>query len=435
MREGKALGKKIFILPGAYKTVQMGSGRKDFSPKAKRPSIEELMHEAGTNVLKELDQDFNDEQSVVAQEIDSGHLGNFQMPLYCKKQAHRSGLIASIHPDLEGISASGYEGACASGGLAFAGAMNGILSGQSDVSLVVGAEVQNSVKAVYGADYLAGAGHIAGQRKDGHAHFFPGMLGERVDYYNEEYGEPEMLRKAMTEWVLIAYNNGEIDTKSQVYDHGLSDEKVRSLAERVNPKKFVPNLSVLDCSKVTDAAAAFVLASEDGIERLRDAGVEIDDSDLVEIVGLGQAGRDITQPPSEGHMLKTSAEAVRKAYESAGLTAEDIGLVEVHDCFSNIGIMMLEAGGFAPYGEGCEFVLAGKTRRDGELPTNPFGGLISGHPVGETGVRQAVDIYNQLTEKAGPNQITINPDKRYALSINMGGDDGTVVATIYKRAA
>lgn len=435
MRTGKPLAKRTFILPGAYKTVQMGSGRKDFRPKGVRPSIEELIHEAGTNVLKRLDPDYTDEQSVLAQEIDSGHFGNFQMPLYCKKQGHRPGFLASIHPDLEGISTSGYEGACASGGLAFAGAIHNILSGQSDISLVVGAEVQNSVKAVYGADYLAGAGHIASQRKDGHAHFFPGVMAERVGYYNEKYGKPEMLRKAMTEWVLIAYNNGEIDQKSQIFEHGLSDDKVRSLAERVDPEAFVPNLSVLDCSKVTDAAASLILASEEGVERLKQIGIEIDDSDLVEIVGLGQAGRDITQPPSAGYMLTTSAEAVRKAYESAGLTADDIGLVEVHDCFSNIGIMMLEAGGFAPYGEGCEFVLAGNTRRDGKLPTNPFGGLISGHPVGETGVRQAVDIYNQLTGKGGANQIQLNLDRPYALSINMGGDDGTVVATIYRRAA
>lgn len=288
MRTGKPLAKRIFILPGAYKTIQMGSGRKEFSPKGKRPSVEELIHEAGSNSLMLLDpRQTDDGHSVVAQEIDSGHLGNFQMPLYCKKQGHRPGFLASIHPDLDGISTSGYEGACASGGLAFAGAINGILSGQSDVSLVVGVEVQNSVKAVYGADYLAGAGHIAGQRKDGHAHFFPGVMAERVDYYNEEYGNPELLRKAMTEWVLIAYNNGEIDPKSQTFEHGLSDKKVRSLAERVSAEKFVPNLSVLDCSKVTDAAASLILASEDGVERLRDAGVEIDDSDLVEIVGLG----------------------------------------------------------------------------------------------------------------------------------------------------
>jgi len=79
-------------------------------------------------------------------------------------------------------------------------------------------------------------------------------------------------------------------------------------------------------------------------------------------------------------------------------------------------------------------VADGNTARDGKIPMNTTGGLIGwGHPTGGTGVHMAVTLWEQLTGKAGAAQITINPDKPYGLSINMGGDDGTVVAVVYKR--
>jgi acetyl-CoA acetyltransferase len=113
-----------------------------------------------------------------------------------------------------------------------------------------------------------------------------------------------------------------------------------------------------------------------------------------------------------------------------------VGTVELHDCFSIAGIMTVEALGLAAPGEGCDYVSAGKTKRDGEMPINTTGGLIGwGHPTGATGVHQAVTIWQQLTGKAGDAQIEIKSDRPYGMTINMGGDDVTVVCIIYKRRA
>ncbi len=119
----------------------------------------------------------------------------------------------------------------------------------------------------------------------------------------------------------------------------------------------------------------------------------------------------------------------------AGITMDQVGTVETHDCFSIAGILAVEALGLAAPGKGAEYVAEGNTARNGKMPMNTTGGLIGwGHPTGGTGVHQAVTIWQQLTGKAGDAQINISTDRPYGLTINMGGDDVTVVAIVYKRA-
>ena len=96
---------------------------------------------------------------------------------------------------------------------------------------------------------------------------------------------------------------------------------------------------------------------------------------------------------------------------------------------------MMEALGFADYGKGWQFVLDGKTKLTGQIPTNPTGGLIGfGHYTGGTGVREAVDLWRELTGKAGDNQVKIYPDRPYGMMISMGGNDRTVTALIVGKA-
>ncbi|MDQ7088684.1 MAG: hypothetical protein Q9Q13_12870 [Acidobacteriota bacterium] len=118
----------------------------------------------------------------------------------------------------------------------------------------------------------------------------------------------------------------------------------------------------------------------------------------------------------------------------AGVTARQIGVFEVHDCFTITGILAVEALGLAPHGEGAAYVAAGKTRPDGPSPINPSGGLIGwGHPTGATGVRMAVDIWRQLTGRAGEAQLDLD-ERPYGLTISMGGNDKTVVSCVFRRA-
>ena len=105
------------------------------------------------------------------------------------------------------------------------------------------------------------------------------------------------------------------------------------------------------------------------------------------------------------------------------------------DCFTITGILAVEAIGFAEHGKGPDFVLEGNTSRTGKVPFNTTGGLVGwGHPTGATGVHQAVTILEQLTGKAGNAQINIPADRPYGLTVNMGGDDKTLVSIVYKKA-
>jgi len=144
---------------------------------------------------------------------------------------------------------------------------------------------------------------------------------------------------------------------------------------------------------------------------------------------------DLTLPPEDLTRLETTARAVRKALESAGIALHEIGTVECHDCFTISGLLSVEAIGLAKKGEGADYILDGNTSRTGPLPFNTTGGLIGwGHPTGGTGVRQAVTVWQQLTGRAGRYQVQIPSERPYALSVNMGGNDKTVVAIVYRRA-
>ncbi|MGZ5452977.1 MAG: thiolase C-terminal domain-containing protein [Candidatus Aminicenantales bacterium] len=409
--------RKVFMAAG-YHTTSMGTGRKEFHPKKPRPGLEEYIQEAGRGVLAQIGG---------GKCVDEGIIGNFMAARF-NKQGHLAALIPSIDPDLRWKPSTRVECACASGGVALTTAMKSVLAGTADVVLALGVEVQNTVKAVYGADILGGAGWYRGERKKGHAYFFPSLFSDRAGAYFEKYGRVKT-RRAFARWFRNAVENARLCDTAQECHNACEDLEALAMAEP-NPRSFVDHLNVFDCSKVSDGAAAIAVMSEEGLER---CGVSKDEA--VEVVGWGQVEADLTLPPADPTELETTRRAVEKALEAASVRLDQIGTVECHDCFTISGILSVEAIGLAPKGEGPDYVLAGKTSRQGEVPFNTSGGLIGwGHPTGATGVRQAVTIWRQLTGKAGGSQVKISRKRPYALSVNMGGNDKTVVAIVYKKA-
>jgi acetyl-CoA C-acetyltransferase/acetyl-CoA acyltransferase len=409
------LRKKIYMVAG-YNTVSMGSGRSEFHPKKERPGLEEYMIEAGQAVLKQIGGAANVDECVV---------GNFIGARY-NKQANMAGFFPMIDAGLKYKPAIRTEGACGTGALALATGIKSVLAETADVVLVIGIEVQNSMKAVYGADVLAAAGW-AKERKDGHAHFFPGKFSDRAGKYYEKFGY-DKTREAMAIWFKNAIENARLCPTAQEYQNTTEDLIAVGMM-KPNGRSFVDNLNVFDCSKVSDGASGIAVMSEEGLKRCG-----INPKDAVEIIGLGMAENDITAPPADPTKLDTTAMAIKKALEMAKITKEDLATVECHDCFTIAGIMATEAIGFAEHGKGPEFVAAGNTARNGKVPFNTTGGLVGwGHPTGATGVHQAVTIWEQLTGKAGAAQINIPADRPYGLSVNMGGDDKTLVSIVYKQ--
>jgi acetyl-CoA C-acetyltransferase/acetyl-CoA acyltransferase len=410
------LRRKVYMAAG-YNTVSLGTGRSEFNPKKPRPDIEHYIREAGQGTLKQIGG---------ANQVDEGAIGNFMAARF-NKQGHLAGFIPYIDEGLQYKPCIRTEGACASGALSLMSGMKSVLAETAEVVLAVGVEVQNTMKAIYGADVLAGAGWFK-NRKNGHAYFFPGQFSDRAKAYYEKYGM-EYARSGMRQWFVNAIENARLCPTAQEYENKVED--LGGFYDKMTPngKSFVDSLNVLDCSKVSDAASAIAILSEEGLKRCG-----IPKSQAVEIIGYGQVERNITHDPPDKTELTAIRKAARQALEMAGITKDQLATAEIHDCFSIAGILTTEALGFAKPGKGAQFVADRNTARDGIIPMNTTGGLIGwGHPTGGTGVHQAVTIWEQLTGKAGDAQIEINPEKPYGMTINMGGDDVTAVAIIYRR--
>ena len=409
----KKLRKKVYGCAPAH-TIYLGPGRKEFHPKKPRPGIEEYIFDAGRASVG---------QVADPTAIDEGVIGNFMAARF-NHQGHLAALLPAVHETLRNKPCTRVEGACGSGGMAVATAANAILADRADAVLVIGVEVQNTVKAIYGADILAGAGHYSRQRKNGHVHFFPNLFSDRAGAYYEKYGYDDT-RRGMAEWYALAVENARRNPKAQ--EHHNADPDLRATGmTKPNPKSFLEHINVFDCSKITDGASAVILASEEGLHKL---GVAKDKAALV--LGIGHCEGDLTQDPEDLCRLDTSAAAAHSAMEQAGASPGELGLLEVHDCFTISGLLSLEAVGLADPGKSAAWLLDGNTHADGTCPTNMTGGLCGfGHPTGGTGVRQVADMVMQLTGQAGDCQVEIADKKPYALSINMGGDDKTVVSFV-----
>jgi len=409
--------RKIYMTAG-FNTVSMGTGRKEFNPKKARPGLEHYFKEAGQGSIKQI----ND-----AENVDEISIGNFMAARF-NKQANLPGFAAYIDDKLQWKPSISVEGACGSGGLSLMYGIRSVLAETADVVLSMGIEVQNTVKAIYGADILAGAGWFQ-KRKNGHAYFFPGQFSDRAGAYYEKVGM-DRARAGMKQWFINSIENARLDPTAQEYQNQVPD--LGALYDKFKPNgaAFVDNLTVLDCSKVSDGASSILICSEEGLKKLG-----IDKKDAVEVMGFGHVVRNITNDPEDLTELQTIKKAAHQAMENAGITIDQVGTIETHDCFSIAGVLATEALGLAPDGGGADYVAAGNTSRNGAMPMNTTGGLIGwGHPTGGTGVHQAVTIWQQLTGKAGKAQINISDDRPYGMTINMGGDDVTVVSIVYKKA-
>ena len=410
----KHMPKPLYLAAGAY-TLSLGTGRPEFNPRKPRPGLEHYIQEVGRSVFAQID-----DPAI----IDEGVIGNFMAARF-NKQGHLGSLMTIAHPSLEYKPMIRVEGACASGGLALATGIKSVLSGFADSVLVMGVEVQNTVKAVYGADILAGAGWFAGERKDGGTYFFPQKFSDRAGAYGQKFGV-ERSREAMAHWYATAIENARANPLAQEHHNAVKDLVGQGLTPP-DGRTFCEHINLFHCSKVSDGAAGIIVCSKEGYKRL---GLKRED--VVKIVGYGHAAANLTAPPPDLTELTTSRKASATARDMAGITINDFGVIEVHDCFSITGMLSLEALELAAPGQSIDLVLAGENKRTGRFPTNAGGGLVGyGHPTGASGVRMAVDLWKQLTGRAGSFQVPLQ--KEHGIMISMGGNDKTVVSLVVKR--
>lgn len=189
-----------------------------------------------------------------------------------------------------------------------------------------------------------------------------------------------------------------------------------------SPTVFGP-LTKLQCCPTSDGAAAAVVVSEEVVRRLKLEG------QAVEILSLEMA-TDLPTAFSENSCIKMvgfdmTQKAAREAFRKAGLTPDDVQVVELHDCFSANELITYEALGLCPVGKAGEFVDRGDNTYGGKYVVNPSGGLISkGHPLGATGLAQCAELCWQLRGLAGRRQVS---GAKVALQHNIGLGGAAVV--------
>jgi acetyl-CoA C-acetyltransferase len=302
------------------------------------------------------------------------------------------------------------EAACASGGVAVREAVLSIEAGIYEAVLVIGAEKMTDAATTEATASLMGA---AGEDESQAGLNFVGLYALMAQAYLQEF---KALEKDLAQVAVKNHFHASFNDKAQ-FAYPVSLEQVLASPKIADP------LKLLDCSPITDGAAAVVLVSARLLKRLGRKPIFI--------VGSGQASDSLSLKGREDLVsLKASKLAAKKAYQLAGFGQKEIELVEVHDCFTIAEILALEDLGFYPKGEGFVAEQNGEVKLGGKRPVNCSGGLKAcGHPVGATGVKQIVEIAQQLRGEAGKRQVE---GARFGLAHNVGGTGGTAVVHILR---
>jgi len=339
--------------------------------------------------------------------LDSMYLGSMTPGVFASQE--HLGSVMSDYLGQGHIPATRVESACASGGLAFRMALMDVASGMHDIVLAGGVEKMTDISGGETTHALATAADMKWEGVQGVT--FPGLYAMMAVAHMDKYGTT---REQLASVSVKNHHNGTMNPRAQ-YQMEITVEGV------INSVKVADPLNILDCSPVTDGAAAVIVVPADMVKKFKKPGVRVTGSGhATDTIALH--GRDDLTTLAAVH---ASAE---QAYKMSGKEAKDIDFAEVHDCFSIAEIIVSESLGFFERGKGGPAVEAGETSIEGRIPINASGGLKSkGHPVGATGVAQIVEITEQLRGDAGGRQVK---NARVALAQNMGGSGGSSVVHI-----
>jgi len=346
---------------------------------------------------------------ITPKDIQAGYISNvFGV---ADKQVHMAPVIMSNLgiPHVPGLT---IESACGSGSVMLREAYANIAAGFYDCVLALGVEkithtgtTQSTTLFSYCSDFFYEGGNGAS---------FPGLFASiaRVYMTTHKANEEDLAYVAVKN-----HENGILNPKAHVRKKITVDDVMKS------PVVASP-LKLYDCCPFSDGASAVILCNEEFAKKSRKPYVEVIGSGRGASPAAVQAREDITTIPS-------TISAAKQAYKMAGITPKDIDFAEVHDCFTIAEIIDIEDLGFFPKGTAAHAVREGATRRNGEIPINPSGGLKSkGHPIGATGVGQVVEVFEQFTGKAGERTVK---NAETALTHNFGATGASAAVHIFRK--
>jgi acetyl-CoA C-acetyltransferase len=355
-------------------------------------SVESLIVRVATDALKDA--------GIAPADVDEIVLGHFNAGF--SAQDFTASLVLQASPDLRFKRATRVENACATGSAAVHQGIRAIEAKAARVVLVVGVEQMTTTpgpeigKNLLKASYVREEADIEGG--------FAGVFGKIAGAYFQRHGDQS---DALAGIAAKNHKNGVANPYAQMRKD-LGYDFCRNESEK-NPYVAGP-LKRTDCSLVSDGAAALVLTDVETALTM----------DKAVIFRAAQHVQDYL-PLSKRDILKFEgcALAWKRALAQAGITLNNLSLVETHDCFTIAELIEYEAMGLTPEGQGARAISEGITAKDGALPVNPSGGLkAKGHPIGATGVSMHALGAMQVTGKAGDMQVK---NAKLAGLFNMGG--------------
>jgi acetyl-CoA C-acetyltransferase len=308
------------------------------------------------------------------------------------------------------------ENFCATGTDALRNAIFAVTSGAYDCVMAVGAE---KLKDASQSGLTPPRGADDGSSPDISP---PGMFSLLVPAYAHKWGmDYDALREAMTHVAWKNHHNGALNSRAH-FQRELSRAAIKAGG------KVTDDLNVFDCSGVSDGAAAAIVVRAEDAHRYTDRPLYVHGLSLVAGPASGRMN-----PDYDFASLPEVGAAAQNAYAQAGITrpAHEIAFAEVHDCFTITELLLVEELGFSASGSGWSDMVSGRFDLSGELPINPDGGLKSfGHPVGASGLRMIFEAWLQFRGEAEGRQLSNLPRNARAISQNLGGAPGSLVASV-----
>ena len=305
------------------------------------------------------------------------------------------------------------EAACASGGAAFRAGVMAVASGEIDSALIVGVEKMSDQM---GRDVTAGLATAADADYEVEQGIsFVGINALIMRRYMFEYGWKHI---DFGPFSVNSHNNAVHNPYARLQD-SLTIEQYEKSGMIASP------INLMDASPIGDGAAAIIVVPAEQLSSLSN-------KPRIVVAGSASATDTIAVHSRKDPLFLTAAYlSSKRAFEMAGVTQKDIDFFELHDAFSIMAALSLEACGFAERGQGPRFGLDGKIGITGELPICTRGGLKArGHPVGATGMYQIVEVIQQLRGECGKTQVD---GAKIGMAQNIGGSGATILTHILKR--
>ena len=345
---------------------------------------------------------------IESKDIKAGYISNvFGV---ADKQVHLGPVVMSNLGISERPSLS-IESACGSGSVSFREAYANVAAGFYDVALVTGVEKVTHTGTEWTTTYFSYCSDFFYEGQAGAS--FPGLFASMARAYIHEFNATE---EDFAQVAVKNHDNGLLNPKAHLRKKITVDD-VMSSAVVASP------LKLYDCCPFSDGASAVILCSE---KFAKDHG-----ADYIEVLGSGRGGSPAALQGRE-HLttIPSTRIAAEAAFKMAGITPKDVDFAEVHDCFTIAEVVDSEDLGFFEKGKGVEAIREGKTKLNGEISINPSGGLKSkGHPIGATGVGQVVEVFDQLTGKAGERTVK---NAKIGLTQNFGETGASCAVHIFQ---